>query len=92
MNPAVVICTTLMGGALMREKRDLCHPHEAAKRLGISVDEVLDLMSAGELAAVTFLDDDRWLVELDSLERMARKPRRRTDFLQLLWRSLDAIF
>ena len=43
----------------MRQKRDLCLPHEAAKRLGISVDEVLDLISTGELAAVTFMDDDR---------------------------------
>jgi len=76
----------------MRQKDYLCLPHEAAKRLGITVDEVLDLMSTGELAAVTFMDDDRWFVELDSLDRMTRKARRRTDFLQLLRRSLDAIF
>ena len=87
----------------MRQKRDLCHPHEAAERLGISVDEVLDLISTGELAAVTFMDDERWFVHLDSLDRMAGKARRqdarpagrvrrRPDFLQLLWRCLDAIF
>ena len=76
MNPAVVLCTTWMGGVLMRRKRDLCHPHEAAERLGISVDKVLNLMSTGELAAVMYMDEDRWFVELDSLEWMARKPRR----------------
>jgi len=76
VNPAFVISTTWMGGASMHQKRDLCHPHEAAERLGISVDEVLDLVSTRELAAVTYLDDDRWFVDLDSLDRMTRKPRR----------------
>ena len=76
----------------MHQKRDLCHSHEAAERLGITVDEVLDLISTGELAAVTFMDDERGFVELDSLDRMTRKARRRTNFLQLLRRSLDAIF
>ena len=87
----------------MRQKRELCCPHEAAQRLGISVDEVLDLVATGELAAVTYLDDDRWFVELDSLERMARKARRqvarpaeglrrRTDLMQILRRGLNAMF
>ena len=88
----------------MRQKRELCHPHEAAERLDISVDEVLDLTSTGELAAVTYMDDDQWFVEVDSLERMARRARRQdarpdawlrrqaASFLQLLRRCLDAIF
>jgi excisionase family DNA binding protein len=76
VNPAVVICTTWMGGALLRRKRECCHPREAAERLGISVDEVLDLISAGELSALTFMDDDRWVIDLDDLDRVARKARR----------------
>ena len=103
MNPAVVISTTWMGAALMRQQDYLCLPHEAAKRLGISVDEVLDLISTGELAAVMYMDDDRWFIERDSIDRMARKARRqrtrpdgtvrrRAAFSQLLQRCLDAIF
>ena len=88
----------------MRQKRDWCHPYEAAERLGISVDEVLALISTGELPAVTFLDDeDRWLVERVAIDGMARKARihdarsnrrvgRKAGFWQLLWRCLDAIF
>ena len=47
----------------MRQQDRLCLPHEAAERLGISVDEVLDLISTGELAAVMYMDDDRWFIE-----------------------------
>ena len=79
----------------MHQKRDLCPPQEAAKRLGISIGEVLDLISTGELAAVTYMDDDRWFVELDSLDGVARRARgqearhggwarRRADFLHLI--------
>lgn len=104
MNPIVDITTTWMGAALMRQKDHLYLTHEAADRLGIHADGVLDLISSGELAAVTFMDDDRWLVELDSLDRIARRPRRqdaRPDgrvwrqaaySLQFLQRCLDAIF
>ena len=91
-----------MGGALLRRKRECCQPPEAAERLGISVDEVLDLISSGDLSALTFMDDDRWYIDRDDLDRVARKARsqgagpdgrvRRAGLLQLLWRCLDAIF
>lgn len=76
MNPTVVIRATWMEGAWMRQKPDWCGPRQAAKRLGISVDEVLELISTGELPAVTYMDDNRLLVHPDSLNRMARKARR----------------
>lgn len=60
----------------MRQKPDWCGPRQAAKRLGISVDEVLDLISTGELSALTFMGDDRWLIDLDDLDRVARTTRR----------------
>jgi hypothetical protein len=87
-----------------RQKPDWCGPRQAAKRLGISVDEVLDLISTGELPAVTFMDDNRVAVDLDSLDRMARKARRqedappdggvrgRADLSQVLSRCLGIIF
>ena len=86
----------------MRQQDCLCLPHEAATRLGISVDDVLDLIAAGELAAVMYMDDDRWFIERDSLDRMARRARRRgarpngnvhrrATFSQLLRRCFDAI-
>ena len=91
-----------MGGDLLRRKRECCHPREAAERLGITVDEVLDLISTGELSALTFMDDDRWFIDRDDLDRVARKAQRqgtdpdgrvrRAGLLQLLWRCLDAIF
>jgi hypothetical protein len=87
----------------MRQQDRLCLPHEAAKHLGISVDEVLKLISNGELAAVKYMDDDRWFIESDSLERMARKARgqdarlhgrvrRWAVFSRFLQRCVDAIF
>lgn len=86
----------------MRQKPDWCGPRQAAKRLGISVDEVLDLISTGELSALTFMGDDRWLIDLDDLDRVARTARRqdarpdgearnKAGFLQLFWRCLDAV-
>lgn len=104
MNSAAVITTTRMGAALMRQKDELCLSHEAAERLGIPAHEVLDLISSGELAAVTFMDDERWFVELDSLDRITRRARRQDArpeggvrrqaayFLHSLRRCLDAIF
>jgi excisionase family DNA binding protein len=91
-----------MGAALMRQHNYLCLPHEAAQRLGISVDEVLDLIATGELAAVMYMDDDRWFIDRDSLDRMARKARRqdarpdgrvrtRAALSQFFERCLDAI-
>jgi len=79
VNPTAVICTIWTGGALMREKPDWCGPRQAAKRLGISVDEVLDLIATGELPAVTYMDSSRLLVHPDSLEKFARKARRPDD-------------
>ena len=79
MNPTAVICTIWTGGALMREKPDWCGPRQAAKRLGISVDEVLDLIATGELPAVTYMESSRLLVHPDSLENFARKARRPDD-------------
>ena len=86
----------------MRQQDCLCLPQEAAERLGISVDDVLDLIAAGELAAVMYMDDDRWFIERDSVDRMARRARRRgarpdgnvhrrAAISQLLRRCFDAI-
>ena len=44
--------------------------------LSISVDEVLDLVSTGELPAVTYMEDSRLLVRRDSLDVAAWKSRR----------------
>lgn len=60
----------------MRQKPEWCGPRQAAKRLNISVDEVLDLVSTGELPAVTYMEDGRLLVRPDSLDVAAWKSRR----------------
>jgi excisionase family DNA binding protein len=61
----------------MGQKPDWCGPRQAAKRLGISVDEVLDLIATGELPAVTYMDNNRLLVHPDSLQELAQKARKR---------------
>jgi excisionase family DNA binding protein len=60
----------------MRQEPEWCGPRQAAKRLGISVDEVLELVETGELPAVTYTANNRLLVRPDSLSRMVLEARR----------------
>jgi hypothetical protein len=79
VDPAIVMGATRMGEALKRDTGELCRADEVAKRLGMSVDEVLGLISRGELPAVTFIDDDpfvqreQWFVHADDVDRMVRR-------------------